>query len=201
MKLYYAPDTCSLSPHIVLREQGIEFELVKVDNRRKLTAGGRDFLTINPKGYVAALELDDGKILTEGPAILQYLADLRPESGLAPRADSWERVRLQEWLNFITSEIHAGLAPLFNNTLPEEAKSIFREKLFRRFSFLQATLSTNAYLTGSSFSVADAYLFTVLGWCKFFAIELNNWPALLAYWEKISARPAVRAALRAEENV
>lgn len=201
MKLYYAPDTCSLSPHIVLREQGIEFELVKVDNRRKLTADGRDFLTINPKGYVAALELDDGKILTEGPAILQYLADLRPESGLAPRADSWERVRLQEWLNFITSEIHAGLAPLFNNMLPEEAKSIFREKLFRRFSFLQETLSTNAYLTGSSFSVADAYLFTVLGWCKFFAIELNNWPALLAYREKISARPAVRAALRAEENV
>lgn len=201
MKLYYAPDTCSLSPHIVLREQGIEFELVKVDNRRKLTADGRDFLTINPKGYVAALELDDGKILTEGPAILQYLADLRPECGLAPRADSWERVRLQEWLNFITSEIHAGLAPLFNNTLSEEAKSIFREKLFRRFSFLQETLSTNAYLMGASFSVADAYLFTVLGWCKFFAIELNNWPALLAYREKISARPAVRAALRAEENV
>lgn len=201
MKLYYAPETCSLSSHIVLRELAIEFELVKVDNRRKLTADGRDFLTINPKGYVAALELDDGKILTEGPAILQYLADLRPESGLAPRADSWERVRLQEWLNFITSEIHAGLAPLFNNMLPEEAKSIFREKLFRRFSFLQKTLSTNAYLTGSSFSVADAYLFTVLGWCKFFAIELNNWPALLAYREKISARPAVQAALRAEENV
>ncbi|MBT2104071.1 glutathione transferase GstA [Enterobacter mori] len=201
MKLYYAPDTCSLSPHIVLRELAIEFELVKVDNRRKLTADGRDFLTINPKGYVAALELDDGKILTEGPAILQYLADLRPECGLAPRADSWERVRLQEWLNFITSEIHAGLAPLFNNTLPEEAKSIFREKLFRRFSFLQETLSTNAYLMGASFSVADAYLFTVLGWCKFFAIELSNWPALLAYREKISARPAVRAALRAEENV
>ena len=201
MKLYYAPDTCSLSPHIVLRELGIEFELVKVDNRRKLTADGRDFLTINPKGYVAALELDDGEILTEGPAILQYLADLRPECGLAPRADSWERVRLQEWLNFITSEIHAGLAPLFNNMLPEEAKSIFREKLFRRFSFLQETLSTNAYLMGASFSVADAYLFTVLGWCKFFSLELNNWPALLAYREKISARPAVRAALRAEENV
>lgn len=201
MKLYYAPDTCSLSPHIVLRELAIEFELVKVDNRRKLIADGRDFLTINPKGYVAALELDDGQILTEGPAILQYLADLSPESGLAPRADSWERVRLQEWLNFITSEIHAGLAPLFNNTLPEEAKSIFREKLFRRFSFLQETLSTNAYLMGASFSVADAYLFTVLGWCKFFAIELDNWPALLAYREKISARPAVRAALRAEENV
>lgn len=198
MKLYYAPDTCSLSPHIVLRELAIEFELVKVDNRSKLTADGRDFLTINPKGYVAALELNDGKILTEGPAILQYLADLKPERGLAPRADSWERVRLQEWLNFITSEIHAGPAPLFNRALPEEVKTIFREKLFRRFDFLQETLSTSAYLTGASFSVADAYLFTVLGWARFFAIELSPWPALLEYREKISARPAVQAALVAE---
>lgn len=198
MKLYYAPDTCSLSPHIVLRELAIEFELVKVDNRSKLTADGRDFLTINPKGYVAALELNDGKILTEGPAILQYLADLKPERGLAPRADSWERVRLQEWLNFITSEIHAGSAPLFNRALPEEVKTIFREKLFRRFDFLQETLSTSAYLTGASFSVADAYLFTVLGWARFFAIELSPWPALLVYREKISARPAVQAALVAE---
>ncbi|MGX5053901.1 glutathione transferase GstA [Enterobacter asburiae] len=198
MKLYYAPDTCSLSPYIVLRELAIEFELVKVDNRSKLTADGRDFLTINPKGYVAALELDDGKILTEGPAILQYLADLKPERGLAPRADSWERVRLQEWLNFITSEIHAGSAPLFNRVLPEEVKTIFREKLFRRFDFLQETLSTSAYLMGASFSVADAYLFTVLGWARFFAIELSPWPALLAYREKISARPAVQAALGAE---
>lgn len=198
MKLYYAPDTCSLSPHVVLRELAIEFELVKVDNRSKLTADGRDFLTINPKGYVAALELNDGKILTEGPAILQYLADLKPERGLAPRADSWERVRLQEWLNFITSEIHAGSAPLFNRALPEEVKTIFREKLFRRFDFLQETLSTSAYLTGASFSVADAYLFTVLGWARFFAIELSPWPALLEYREKISARPAVQAALVAE---
>ncbi|RHI04023.1 glutathione transferase GstA [Enterobacter cloacae] len=198
MKLYYAPDTCSLSPHIVLRELAIEFELVKVDNRSKLTADGRDFLTINPKGYVAALELNDGKILTEGPAILQYLADLKPERGLAPRADSWERVRLQEWLNFITSEIHAGSAPLFNRALPEEVKTIFREKLFRRFDFLQEKLSTSSYLTGASFSVADAYLFTVLGWARFFAIELSPWPALLKYREKISARPAVQAALVAE---
>ena len=201
MKLYYAPDTCSLSPHIVLRELEIEFELVKVNNKSKLTADGRDFRTINPKGYVAALELDNGQILTEGPAIVQYLADLKPEYGLAPRADSWARVRLQEWLNFITSEIHAGSAPLFNPALPEEVRAIFREKLFRRFDFLQETLSTSAYLTGASFSVADAYLFTVLGWCTFFSIELNDWPALLAYREKISTRPAVQAALRAEAKV
>lgn len=200
MRLYYAPDTCSLSPHIVLRELGLEFELVKVDNRSKLTADGRDFRSINPKGYVAALELDDGQILTEGPAIVQYLADMKPEKGLAPRADSWARVRLQEWLNFITSEIHAGSAPLFNRELPEDVKSIFREKLFRQFDFLQLTLNEKNYLTGPSFSIADAYLFTVLGWCKFFSIELSRWPALLAYREIISARPSVQAALLAEAH-
>jgi glutathione S-transferase len=125
MKLYYAPDTCSLSPHIVLRELQLEFELVRVNNRSKITADGRDFRAINPKGYVAALELDDGQILTEGPAIVQYLADLKPEYGLAPRADSWARVRLQEWLNFITSEIHAGSAPLFNPRCPKRSERFF----------------------------------------------------------------------------
>jgi glutathione S-transferase len=196
MKLYYAPDTCSLSPHIVLRELELEFELVKVNNSSKITADGRDFRTINPKGYVAALELDDGQILTEGPAIVQYLADLKPQHGLAPRAGSWERLRLQEWLNFITSEIHAGSAPLFNPALPEEIRAIFRDKLFRRFDFLQTTLKKN-YLTGPSFSVADAYLFTVLGWCKLFSIQLERWPALSAYRDIINARPAVQAALLA----
>lgn len=200
MKLYYAPDTCSLSPHIVLCELGLEYELVKVDNRSKLTADGRDFRTINPKGYVAALELDNGQILTEGPAIVQYLADLKPESGLAPRGDSWARVRLQEWLNFITSEVHAGSALLFNPALPEDVRSIFREKLFRRFDFLQDTLNEKVYLTGPTFSVADAYLFTVLGWCKFFSIDLKRWPVLSAYMANISARPAVQAALLAEAS-
>ncbi|ENF7815624.1 glutathione transferase GstA [Enterobacter soli] len=200
MRLYYAPDTCSLSPHIVLRELELEFELVKVDNRSKRTADGRDFLTINPKGYVAALELDDGEVLTEGPAIVQYLADLKAENGLAPRAGTWERVRLQEWLNFITSEIHAGSALLFNSSLPDEVKSIYREKLFRRFNFLEDQLNGKTYLMGSVFSVADAYLFTVLGWCKFFAIDLQGWPVLSAYMAGIHARPAVQAALRAEAS-
>lgn len=200
MKLYYAPDTCSLSPHIVLRELALAFELVKVDNRSKRTADGRDFRLINPKGYVAALELDDGQILTEGPAIVQYLADLKPESGLAPPAGSWERVRLQEWLNFISTEIHAGSALLFNTSLPEDILAIFREKLFRRFDYLQATLAEKAFLMGPSFSVADAYLFTVLGWCKFFSIELDRWPALMAYRTRINARPAVQAALMAESS-
>ncbi|MGJ0480340.1 glutathione transferase GstA [Pantoea agglomerans] len=200
MKLYYAPDTCSLSPHIVLRELALTFELVKVDNGSKRTADGRDFRLINPKGYVAALELDDGQILTEGPAIVQYLADLKPESRLAPPAKSWERVRLQEWLNFITSEIHAGSALLFNKALPDDVLAIFREKLFRRFDYLQTTLDEKAYLLGASFSVADAYLFTVLGWCKLFNIELDRWPALVAYRARISARPAVQAALLAEAS-
>lgn len=198
MKLYYAPNTCSLSPHIVLRELGLQFELVRVDNKTKQTIDCRDFRTINPKGYVAALELDDGQILTEGPAILQYLADIKPESRLVPLAGTWERVRLQEWLNFVTSEIHAGSAPLFNAALPEEAKAFFRDKLFKRFDFLQDILERHDYLTGPSFSAADAYLFTVLGWCKFFSIDLGRWPTLSAYMKRIGARPAVQAALRAE---
>ncbi|MBP2849035.1 glutathione transferase GstA [Dickeya oryzae] len=200
MKLYYAPDTCSLSPHIVLRELELEFELVKVDNKSKRTSDGRDFLAVNPKGYVAALELEDGKILTEGPAIVQFLADLKPERALAPPAGSWERVRLQEWLNFITSEIHAGSALLFNSQLPEEVKSLLRERLFRRFDLLEDTLSEKAFLTGAFFTVADTYLYTVLGWCKHFSIELKNWPALTAYIARINERPAVRAALIAEAS-
>lgn len=198
MKLYYAPDTCSLSPHIVLRELALPFELVRVNNKTKQTSDGRDFRTINPKGYVAALELDNGQVLTEGPAIVQYLADLKPESGLAPAAGSWERVRLQEWLNFITSEIHAGSAPLFNAGLPEKVRTLFCEKLFTRFDFLQDTLSQQAYITGDAFSVVDAYLFTVLGWCRFFSIDLSHWPALSAYVTRIGARPAVQEALRVE---
>ncbi|HEY0586265.1 MAG TPA: glutathione transferase GstA [Pseudoduganella sp.] len=198
MKLYYAPSTCSLSPHIVLRELGLPFELVRVDNKTKQTSDGQDFLTINPKGYVAALQLDDERTLTEGPAIVQYLADLEPEAGLAPQAGTWDRLRLQEWLNFITSEIHAASAPLFNGALPEEAKAIFRARLYKRFDYLQANLDKQDCLLGDSFSVADAYLFTVLGWCKFFQINLCPWPALPAYLDRIAARPAVQAALRAE---
>ncbi|MCU1719583.1 glutathione transferase GstA [Pseudomonas sp. 5P_3.1_Bac2] len=198
MKLYYAPHTCSLSPHIVLRELGLPFELVKVNNQTKQTADGRDFLRINPKGYVAALQLGDGQVLTEGPAIVQYLADLRPELQLAPAAGSWQRVRLQEWLSFINSEIHAGSAPLFNQALSEEAKNYFRERLFKRFAYLEAHLQGQAFLLGERFSVADAYLFTVLGWCRFFAIDLRRWPAVLTYFDKIAERPAVQAALHAE---
>ena len=198
MKLYYAPSTCSLSPHIVLRELDLPFDLVKVNNQTKRTSDGRDFRIINPKGYVAALELDNGEVLTEGPVIVQYLADLKPEKGLAPPAGTWGRVRLQEWLSFITSEIHAGSAPLFNAALPEQAKAFFRDRLFKRFDLLEATLAQTPYLLGSSFSVSDAYLFTVLSWCKFFDIDLNRWPAVAAYCSAISKRPSVLLALQIE---
>lgn len=198
MKLYFAPETCSLSPHIVLRELGLPFELVRVDNKTKKTADGRDFLAINPKGYVAALELAGGQVLTEGPAIVQYLADLKPQAALAPPPGSWERVRLQEMLNFIGSEIHAGLAPLFNAALPEQVKTIFKDKLARRLELLQMTLARQDYLLGRQFGVADAYLYTVLRWSALFAIDLARWPAIDSYMQRIAARPAVTAALAAE---
>lgn len=198
MKLYFAPHTCSFSPHIVLQELGLPYELVRVDNQTKLTADGRDFRSINPKGYVAALELENGEVLTEGVAIVQYLADLKPSAGLAPPPGSWQRVRLQEWLNFIGSEIHAGTAPLFNRAMPEAATAIFRDKLQKRMTFLQQTLQQQDYLMGDQFTVADAYLHTVLGWFAFFDISLDNWPAVAAYSTRIAARPSVQAAMAAE---
>ncbi|MYM83911.1 glutathione transferase GstA [Duganella sp. FT50W] len=197
MKLYYAPHTCSLSPLIVLKELELPHQLIKVDNQTKRTADDRDFRAINPKGYVAALELDNGEVLTEGPAIIQYLADLKPSAGLAPPAGTWPRVRLQEMLNFITSEIHAGVAPLFNRDLPESAQTIFRERLFRRMAVLEETLRERANLLGAAYTVADAYLYTVLGWFSFFAIETSRWPAVAAYQQRIAQRPAVQAALQA----
>jgi len=198
MKLYFAPETCSFSPHIVLHELGLHFDLVKVDNKTKRTSDGDDFLKINPKGYVAALRLADGEVLTEGPAILQYLADLKPESGLAPANGTWERVRLQEMLNFVTSEIHAGLSPLFNAELPEAVQRIFKDKLDKRFGQIATTLQQHDYLLGRGFTVADAYLFTVLQWTRFFAIDLDRWPAIPAYLERIRTRPSVQAAQQRE---
>lgn len=198
MKLYFAPDTCSLSPHIVLQELGLPYELVRVNNRTKRTSTGENFLAINPKGYVAALELDSGEVLTEGPAIVQYLADLKPEAGLAPAAGTLQRVRLQEWLNFITSEVHAGSSPLFNRALPEEALAVFRDRLFRRLDFIEVNLASRDYLAGDGFTVADAYLFTVLGWMKDFSIDLDRWPAIARYVQRIGTRASVQAALARE---
>lgn len=198
MKLYYAPGACSLASHITLRELGLPFELVWVDNRSKRTAHGADYLAINPKGYVAALQLDDGQVLTEGPAILQYLADLRPEAGLAPAPGGLARARLQEWLNFIGSEIHAGMNPLFDGELPEALKTRFRNQVGKRLAQTAPALERSSHLLGEGFSVADAYLFTVLGWTQRLGIELARWPALARFVERVGARDSVRAALQAE---
>lgn len=198
MKLFSAPNSCSLSPHIVLRELDLPFKLVMVNNKTKRTSEGGNFLDINPKGYVAALQLDDGQVLTEGPAIVQYLADLKPAAGLAPPAGSLQRVRLQEWLNFITSEIHATSHPLFNASIPDDIKQIFRERLFRRFAEIAVPLQNQQYLLGETFGIADAYLYTVLLWMKFFSIDLDRWPAIKAYVDRVEQRPHVKAALEAE---
>ncbi len=198
MKLYYSPGACSLSPHIVLREAGLSFEVEKVDLRTKKTESGKDFTAINSKGYVPALQLDDGSLLTEGPAIVQYIADKAPQSKLAPAHGTMERYRLQELLNFISTEIHKGFSPLFNPSYPEEVKKTFRENLGKRFDHLNGPLEKGPFLMGEQFTVADAYLFTVLNWCKWVDIDLSKWPVLQAYQGRVAARPHVQAALKAE---
>ncbi len=198
MKLYYSPGACSLSPHIVMREAGMPVNLVKVDLGARKTANGEDYTAINPKGYVPVLQLDDGSVLTEGPAIVQYLADRAPSSKLAPAAGTMERYRLVEWLNFLTSEIHKGFSPLFNPKLSEDTKAMMRERLAGRFDYLGTALRDKPYLMGDNFTAADAYLFTLLGWCRLTGIDLEKWPVLVAYRERVAARPAVREALKAE---
>jgi glutathione S-transferase len=198
MKLFYSPGACSLSPHIVLRETGLEAELVKVDLRAHTTADGTDFYTLNPKGYVPVLELDSGERLTEGPAIVQYLADQKPAAGLAPAAGTLPRYRLQEWLNYLSTEIHKSFSPLFNpKTLPEVREAALAS--FKpRLEFLSRSLEGRGHLMGPHFSVADAYLFTLLNWAGFVKLDLGPYPLLKAYQARVAARPAVQAALRAE---
>lgn len=198
MKLYYSPGACSLSPHIALREAGLPFELVKKDLHSQTLADGSDFRAINPKGYVPALVLDDGQVLTEGPAIVQYIADRVPESRLAPPAGTMERVRLQEWLNYITSEIHKTFSPLFNKQASEDWKAAARALLDRRIGFAAQALEGRDYLLGNTFTVADGYLFTTLNWAHWVKIDLSRWPVLADYMKRVAARPAVQAALRAE---
>jgi glutathione S-transferase len=198
MKLYYSPGACSLSPHIVARELGIPVEFKKVNVKDKTIEGGGDYSKINARGYVPALELDNGQVLTEGPAIIQYLADQKPETGLAPKNGSMERYRLQEWLNFLTSEIHKGFSPLFKPNTPEEYKKISKDNLAARFDWLDKQLAGKDYLTGKAFTVADAYLFVLLNWTKFQSIDLNRWPNLAAFHARVGARPKVQEALQFE---
>ena len=198
MKLYYAPGACSLSPHIVSKELGLPISLQKVNTKDKSMEGGGDFWSINAKGYVPTLELDNGERLTEGPAIVQYLADQKPDAGLAPKNGTLERYRLQEWLNFLTSEVHKQFSPLFRPNTPEDYKPVAKENLAKRFDWLDQQLAGKEYLLGSKFSVADAYLFTLLRWTKPTQIGLDKWPNLKAYVERVGARPKVKEALKAE---
>ncbi len=198
MKLYSSPGACSLSPHIALREAGLPFDLVKVDTKTHTFDGGGDFYSVNAKGYVPVLELDGGERLTEGPAIVQYIADRKPDSGLAPKAGTIERVRLQEWLNFLTSEIHKSFSPLFSAETPEDYKPVARKKLAGRFDWLSKQLDGRQYLVGDHFSVADGYLFVLLGWTNFVGMKLEDWPVLKAWRDNIAKRPAVKEALKAE---
>jgi glutathione S-transferase len=198
MKLFYSPGACSLSPHIVLLEAGLPFTIEKTDLRTKKTAAGSDYYAVNSKGAVPALQLDDGRVLTEGPAIVQYLADQKPESGLAPRAGTFERYQLMEILNFITSEVHKGYSPLFNPKISADWKASALANLGKKFDWLSVFLDNKTFLTGSAFTVADAYLFTVLRWSEHVGIDLAKWPALLAYRARVAERPMVQAALKAE---
>ncbi len=198
MKLYFSPGACSLSPHIVLREAGIPFQLEQVDNRAKKTKSGEDFWQVNPKGQVPVLQLDSGEKLTEGPVVVQYIADQKPDAGLIPPAGTLPRYQMQEWLNFITSEVHKSFTPLFKPTTPDAFKDISRENLGKRFDYLDQELGKRSYLAGDKFSVADAYLYTVLRWASRVEIDLAKWPNLTAYMGRIGARPKVQEALQAE---
>lgn len=200
MKLYFSPGACSLSPHIVLNELGLPHDLVQVDLRGKRTADGRDFRAINPKGYVPVLELDDGTVLTEGPAIVQYLADRKPEAGLAPANGTLPRYRLQEWLNFISTELHKQFSPLFNPATPTEVAAMQKARLADRFALIAQTLDRQDYLLPEGFSVADAYLYTVMTWAPAVAVDLSPWPALARYKARVEARPGVAATLAAERE-
>jgi len=197
-KLYYSPGACSLSPHIVLREAGLPFDLVLASTKTKKLADGSDYLAINPKGQVPLLELDDGERLTEGPAIVQYIADQAPASGLAPAAGTMARYRLMEWLNFITSELHKGFSPLFTPGMPDEGKAMAHARLVERLTWVDGQLAVKTWLMGDNFTVADAYLFTVAGWGKYAGVDIGGLANLSAYLDRVAARPAVQAALKAE---
>lgn len=198
MKLFFKAGSCSLSPHIVLKESGLAFETEAVDLKSKVTAKGSNYLEINPKGYVPALMLDSGEVLTEGPAITQYIADQVPQKKLAPANGTLARYRLQSWLTFIGTELHKSFVPFFNPQATQEWKDAAMANLERRFAFADQQLKGQDYLMGEDFSVADAYLFTVLGWTKYIKMDLGRWPSLAAFQARVAARPAVQAAMKAE---
>jgi len=198
MKLYYSPGACSLSPHIALHEAGLPFQAVMASTKTKKLADGTDYLTINPKGQVPVLEFDDGQRLTEGPAIVQWIADQVPAKKLAPAAGTMARYRLQEWLNFTTSELHKGFSPLFNPALGDDTKAVFRNKLVERFTWVDQQLAGKTWLMGDDFTVADIYLFVVQSWGGYVGVDLKGLANLQAWAGRVAARPAVQAAMQAE---
>jgi glutathione S-transferase len=198
MKLYYSPGACSLSPHIALREAGLAFEPVLASTKSHKLQDGTDYYGINPLGYVPMLELDDGTRLREGPAIVQYIADLAPTKNLAPANGTMQRYRLQEWLTFIGTEIHKSFSPLFNPGMPEDGKAISKTKLRSRYEWLDSQLADKDYLMGDTFSVADGYLFTVTNWAKPTGVDISDLAKLNAWHARVGARPAVQEALKAE---
>jgi glutathione S-transferase len=198
MKLYFSPGACSLSPHIALCEAGLDFELEQVDLRAKQTKSGADFRKVNPKGMVPVLQLDSGDTLTEGPAIVQYIGDQKPASGIVPACGTIERDHLMEWLNFVTSELHKNFTPLFKPTTPDEYKTQARATLAERYAFLNEKLAGKSYLMGEHFTVADGYAFTITNWTRLQKIDLAPWPHVVAFMERVRARPKVQEALKAE---
>lgn len=199
MKLYFSPGACSLSPHILLHEAGLPHEAVLASTKTHRLADGTDYYTINPKGYVPLLELDDGERLTEVPAIVQYIADQVPERRLAPPAGTMARYRLQEWLTFIGTELHKGYAPLFSPGFSDDVKAVFRRKLVDRHGWVDGQLAGRSYLLGEDFSAADAYLFVVTRWARLMNVDVSGLQNLAAFMARVEARPAVQAALKAEQ--
>lgn len=198
MKLYYSPGACSLSPHIVLKEAGLSFNLVKVDVRAKTLDDGSDYLKVNPKGQVPALSFDNGDMLTEGSVIVQMIADKVPEKNLAPANGTIDRYKLQEWLNFIGTELHKSFGPLFQPALSDDTKQFFKDRILGKFKYIDGALAGKDYLMGKQFTVPDAYLFTMLAWADRMKIELSGFTNLMAYKARVAARPKVQEALSAE---
>jgi glutathione S-transferase len=199
MKLYFSPGACSLATHIILLEVGAAFELDQVDNRAKTTRSGKDFLEISPKGYVPTLELDNGEVLTENPVVLQYIGDQFPGSGVVPLFGTFDRYRVMEWLNYITSEIHPRYGELFHGDTPEDYKTVVRANLARRYEFVEKHLAAgHEYLHGGRFGVADAYLFVISRWMPKVGIDRAQWPKLNAWWDRIAMRPHVIEAMKVE---
>jgi len=198
MKLYYSPGACSLSPHITFREAGLPVTLVKASTKTHKLDDGTDYYTLSPKGYVPLLQLDNGEFLSEGPAIVQYLADQNPGSGLAPAAGTLSRYRLMEWLNFVTAELHKQFGPMFQPNTPPEFKEVLKDKISKRYDWLAGELKGKDYLMGTQFTVADAYLYTILRWTNFVGLDLAKWPVLAAYKARVESRPKVQEALVAE---